>query len=81
MRRIHLIGLVFIMWCGPVAAGPARPELTLALGERNEGVGLRVPSGGDGENVPAMVEGVAARRVAGERSLYLYVAVDRKSVV
>jgi hypothetical protein len=53
-----------------------RPELSVALGERNEGAGLRVPSGGDGENVPETVQGAAARRVTGAGAHYLYVAVD-----
>jgi hypothetical protein len=57
-------------------ADPARPDLGVALGERNEGVGLRVPSGGDGENAPERVQGSAVRRVTGKDAHYLYVAID-----
>jgi len=57
-------------------ADEARQDLSVALGERNESVGLIVPSGGDGVNVPETVQGVAARRVTGKGSLYLYVAID-----
>lgn len=57
-------------------ADPSQPELSVTLGERNEGVGLRVPSGGDGENAAERVRGEAVRRVAGKDAHYLYVAID-----
>lgn len=57
------------------AAGPL-PDLTITLGDTNTGTGLVVPSDGDGVNVAERIEGVPVRRIRGERSLYLYVAVD-----
>ena len=57
-------------------ADGARPDLSVALGERNEGVGLRVPSGGDGLNVPEIAQGVSVRRVKGNEAAYLYVAIE-----
>ncbi len=67
---------VFFALCLTSFADESRMDLRLVLGERNEGVGLRVPSGGDGENVSEIVQGVAARRVAGGRAHYLYVVID-----
>ncbi len=52
------------------------PDLTTALGERNTGLGLAVPSAGDGVNVPVTVNGQSARRITGDRSLYLYVIIN-----
>ena len=57
-------------------ADEARPDLSVALGERNEGEGLTVPSGGDGVNAPETVLGVSTRRVIGTGAQYLYVAID-----
>ena len=53
----------------------ARPELSVTLGERNEGAGLSVPSGGDGVNVAGTADGHAVRRIA-EGAHYLYVVID-----
>ena len=58
--------------------GIAGPDLSIALGEHNQGEGLRVPSDGDGKNVPETVQGVSARRVA-DGTLYLYVAIEHPS--
>lgn len=58
------------------AAAGAPPELFLSLGERNEGRGLVVPSSGDGSNRAEVVAGSPARRIVGDRSLYLYVIID-----
>lgn len=58
------------------AAAGAPPELSISLGERNEGRGLVVPSSGDGANRAEIVAGSPARRIAGDRSLYLYVIID-----
>jgi len=69
--------VVFALAWGGACLAAARPGLQVALGERNEGAGLRVPSGGDGENAPETVGGVMARRVAGERGQYLYVVIDQ----
>ena len=52
------------------------PDLTVALGERNAGRGLVVPSAGDGVNRAETVAGEPARRIAGDRSLYMYVAIN-----
>ncbi len=52
------------------------PDLTIALGASNAGSGLMVPSAGDGVNVPEVVQGSPARRIAGNGSTYLYVVVD-----
>ena len=71
------------MWMGAVilagmmaSAHAAQPDLRVTLGERNEGIGLKVSSSGDGRNAPEMVQGVATRRVESPGSLYLYVAID-----
>ena len=71
-----LLGLMIILRPMALAAAEAPPELTVALGERNTGRGLVVPSAGDGVNNAETVAGESARRVAGGRSLYLYVAID-----
>ena len=55
------------------------PDLTIALGASNVGSGLVVPSAGDGVNVPEVVQGSPARRIAGNGSAYLYVVVDHPS--
>jgi hypothetical protein len=59
-------------------AALAATTATLDLGPTNQGVGLTVPSAGDGVNEPVTVAGRAARRVVGERGAYLYVCVDGK---
>lgn len=59
----------------------ALPEsLSVELGPTNREQGLSVPSGGDGTNQPDTVAGSLCRRVAGDRSLYLYVCVDDAQV-
>ena len=57
-------------------AAESPPDLNITLGEHNTGVGLKVPSGGDGVNTFEEIDGAPARRVQGDRSLYLYVVVD-----
>ena len=57
-------------------AADVRPDLGIALGERNEGAGLWVPSGGDGVNAPETVQGSPVRRVTGKGASYLYVKID-----
>ena len=57
-------------------ADEVRPDLFVVLGERNEGEGLTVPSGGDGVNAPVTVLGVSTRRVIGAGAQYLYVAIN-----
>ena len=52
------------------------PDLTVELGETNRCNGLSVTSGGDGANIPVIVGGQPARRMAGDRAIYLYVRVD-----
>jgi hypothetical protein len=71
------------MWGGAVVlaglmtfADETKPDLNVALGERNEGVGLKVPSVGDGLNEAETVQGAPVRRVVGAGSLYFYVAID-----
>ena len=56
------------------AAG-SPPDLTIKLGERNTGAGLEVPSGGDGSNVPVVIQGVSARRSQDDQSHYFYVTI------
>lgn len=68
--------LAVLLWCAAGAAAEVRPVLSVSLGERNACVGLRVPSGGDGENAPATAGGQDARRVSGEGAHYLYVIID-----
>ncbi|MCX6910185.1 MAG: hypothetical protein NTY01_19370 [Verrucomicrobia bacterium] len=58
------------------AEAGALPDLTIELGETNRCHGLTVPSGGDGTNIPVSVAGQSARRMAGDRSIYLYVRID-----
>lgn len=60
----------------PVVAAAEPPELSISLGERNAERGLVVPSAGDGVNKAETVAGEPARRVVGERSLYLYVLIN-----
>lgn len=59
-----------------VAEPVAPPDLTLDLGAQNTGIGLVVPSGGDGMNIAETVEGIPVRRVQGDKSHYLYVAIS-----
>lgn len=63
-----------------LAPAPARsadadslPTLAVDLGPTNGSSGLAVPSGGDGANEPAVVEGSACRRMQPASGLYLYV--------
>jgi len=48
----------------------------VTLGEQNVGVGLTVPSGGDGTHSPETVAGQPARRMSSERTHYLYVCIN-----
>lgn len=54
----------------------ALPDLTVELAGTNRCNGLTVPSGGDGVNIPVTAGGQPVRRIAGERSHYLYVRID-----
>ena len=67
---------IAVLWCAAGIAGEVRPDLRVVLGAGNEGVGLRVPSGGDGANAPETVGGQAARRVIGAGAHYLYVLIE-----
>ncbi|MBI5821418.1 MAG: beta-galactosidase [Verrucomicrobia bacterium] len=58
------------------AEAVALPDLTVELTGTNRCNGLTVPSGGDGVNIPVIAGGQPVRRIAGERSLYLYVRID-----
>lgn len=71
--------LIAALWCSAGIAAEDRPALSVSLGARNEGAGLRVPSGGDGVNAPATIDGQTARRVIGAGAHYLYVIVDHPS--
>jgi hypothetical protein len=68
--------LILLSLTLPALAAEPLPDLTIALGERNTGTGLSVPSAGDGVNEPETIGGVSARRLTGDRSGYLYVAID-----
>ncbi len=71
-----IIGVAVCLSVGcSVRATPVRPELIVRLGERNVGVGLSVPSAGDGTNVTQTVAGDTVRRVV-EGAQYLYVRID-----
>lgn len=61
-----------------IAQAPAE-LLWIDLGPANPGLGLSIPSAGDGVNSPDEVDGQACRRVA-PGSSYLYVAVDNALV-
>ena len=84
VRRVSLLaracgGAAWLGLLGVAAAvigATPLPDLTIALGERNAGTGLSVPSAGDGANVPEMIQGGPARRLQGDKSLYLYVVVN-----
>jgi len=76
MRQVWLVAGIFLFSRMAGSAESVRPDLSVTLGERVESAGLRVPSGGDGENVPERVQGAAARRVKGASAHYLYVAID-----
>jgi hypothetical protein len=58
-----------------LARAEALPELSIFLGPQNNGVGLEVPSGGDGANVAVDIGGIPARKLAGPRAGYLYVRI------
>ena len=68
---LAMVGLV-----GTLFGADPLPDLSVTLGERNVGAGLSVPSLGDGINAPETVQGVAVRRLQGDKSLYLYVAIS-----
>ena len=68
--------LVLCFVCSAAAPLWAARPAHVTLGPANREAGLSVPSGGDGENEPAFVDWRPCRRVAGERSQYLYVVVD-----
>lgn len=55
------------------AASPLGPILAVDLGPTNRCAGLEVPSGGDGTNEPAVVDGNECRRMVASSGLYLYV--------
>ncbi|MDD4102754.1 MAG: beta-galactosidase [Kiritimatiellae bacterium] len=74
MFRLAIMGVLPLLVCASVSA-QTRPELSVTLGESNQGSGLYVPSAGDGVNKPDLVGDVAVRRVA-ESSLFLYVKID-----
>lgn len=61
---------------GRAVSAASLPDLQVVLAAHNRGVGLEVPSGGDGANVPVAIGGQTGRRVAGPRSSYLYVKIQ-----
>ena len=69
------IGVAAVLVTGSMVVRAERPRLGVSLGSTVDACGLHVPSGGDGANEPATIGGSAARRIAGPRSLYLYVRV------
>lgn len=73
MNCIHVLCLLLSV----LSVRAALPDLEVTLAATNHGVGLNVPSGGDGVNVAVTVGGYAARRIEGERSHYLYVAIHQ----
>ena len=70
------VAWLLLGWAVNVSAAESPPDLNIALGEHNTGVGLQVPSQGDGVNAFEIIDGVPARRVQGGRSQYLYVVID-----
>lgn len=74
VQRWVTAGLALVVGWSARAGG--LPDLAVSLGTRNEGVGLVVPSGGDGSNEPATAGGIQSRRISGDRSRYMYVRVD-----
>ncbi len=65
-----------ILWLSAaLARADAPPALELFLGSQNSGVGLEVPSGGDGANVAVDIGGIPARQVTGSHAGYLYVRI------
>jgi len=51
------------------------PDLTVNFTQSAASADLAVPSGGDGLNVPEVIQGVPVRRVKGERAAFLYVGI------
>ena len=74
LRILSMLSLL-VLALAELRADPV-PDLTITLGERNTGTGLTVPSAGDGSNAPEVIQGVPTRRISGNKSLYLYVAVS-----
>ena len=77
--RLAAVTTLLLALAFPVRGGDTPPDLTIALGAKNVGSGLVVPSAGDGVNVPEVVQGVPARRIAGNGSTYMYVRIDHPS--
>lgn len=69
-----VFGLILVSRA-PAAGADGLPDLSVTLGWENVGTGLVVPASGDGVNAPVVVQGVSARRIAGEGSSYLYVVI------
>jgi len=52
------------------------PDLVVNFAQPATTAGLSVPSTGDGVNVAELIQGVPVRRIMGERSAYMYVAIN-----
>lgn len=75
----HTICRILLIVTHVAAAGLASATaspLWIDLGPTNSAGGLSVPSGGDGENIPATVGDSPCRELAGPKALYLYVRIE-----
>jgi hypothetical protein len=79
-RKRFVAALAILISLASRASGRAG-EISVTLGPQNESAGLAVPSAGDGINVPVVVSGAPARRIAGDGSSYLYIIVDHPDYV
>lgn len=73
IARLYLTAILFLFASNVIADAT---RLWVDLGQTNRGLGLSVPSGGDGVNGPALVDDVECRRMAASRVGYMYVKID-----
>ena len=69
-----LIGILAMIWAR--AWADEWPDLVVNFAQSATVTGLAIPSTGDGVNVAELIQSVPVRRVKGERSAYMYVAIN-----
>jgi len=72
--------LLSSLLCAIAAGAPPAEPLWVQLGPQNVEHGLSVPSAGDGINTPETIAGSPCRRIARDKSHYLYVKIDDRLV-
>jgi hypothetical protein len=78
-----MTAVVILSWAAAMilsGAEPAREPLWVELGSTDLSHGLTVPCGGDGLHQPEPLGGSRCRRVAGDKSHYMYVKADEGRV-